>query len=64
MRARGGLRWRPRNPPPSPAAREAIACIRRYLEHGCTAQELAAAQAALAEPPQPRQRSLPLAPRR
>lgn len=62
MRARGGLKPCPRKrQPPSVAAREAIACIRRYLECGATPAEVAQAHAALAAMDAPRQQALALA---
>lgn len=61
MRARGALRpWQASKKPLSPAAREAIAQVRRVLENGCSPQELAAARAELQLLPSARQQSLPL----
>lgn len=65
MRARGGLsRWPRKHQPPSVAAREAIASIRRCLEFGVTAEEVAQAKAELAAMDAPRQQSLALKVRR
>ncbi len=58
MRTRGRLTCRPSKQQPSRAAREAMAQIQRVLAHGCTAEELAQARAALNALDTPRQPQL------
>lgn len=63
MGARGLKRW-PITPAQRAAMRAAQAHVDRVLQQGCSAQELAQAQAVVAAPRQPRQHALPLTPRR